>query len=52
MNENQKKNTERYRSNFDKIFGKKNEQPTKTPQATNDDESDVAGGVHPSDTTS
>lgn len=51
MNENQKKTTERYRSNFDNIFGKKNE-PTKTPQATDNDEADVASGVHPSDTTS
>ena len=38
---------------FDKIEAKireKNE-PTETPQATNGDEPDVAGGVYPSDTT-
>ena len=29
-----------------------NEQPIEAPQATNDDEVDVAGGVHPSDTAS
>ena len=53
MNESQKKTTEQYRSNYDNIFGKKkHEQPTTTPQATNDDESDVAGGVRPSDTAS
>jgi hypothetical protein len=51
MNENQKKTTEQYRSNFDNIFGKKNE-PTKTPPTTNDDEADVASGTRPSDTTS
>jgi hypothetical protein len=52
MNETQKKNTEQYRSNYDNIFGKKNEQPIEPPQTTNDDEADVAGGVHPSDTAS
>lgn len=44
---------DKFSDNFDKIFGKKkNEQPSKTPPTTNDDESDVAGGIHPSDTTS
>jgi hypothetical protein len=52
MNENQKKTTEQYRSNFDNIFGKKHEQLSEAPQATNDDEADVAGGVCPSNTTS
>jgi hypothetical protein len=53
MNESQKKTTEHYRSNYDNIFGKKkHEQPSKTPQATNDDETDVASGVRPSDTAS
>ena len=53
MNENQKKTTEQYRSNYDNIFGKKkHEQPTKTPPTANDDETDVASGVCPSDTAS
>jgi hypothetical protein len=44
---------DKFSNNFDAIFGKKkNEQPSKTPPTTNDDEADVAGGVHPSDTTS
>ena len=42
---------EKFDSNWDNIFGKKNE-PTKTPPTANDDESDVASGVRPSDTAS
>ena len=53
MNENQKKTTEHYRSNYDNIFGKKkHEQSTTTPPTANDDEADVAGGIRPSDTAS
>ena len=51
MNENQKKTTDEYRSNYDNIFGKKNE-PVKTPPTTNDDEPDVESGVRPSDSAS
>jgi hypothetical protein len=51
MNENQKKTTEQYRSNFDKIFGKKNE-TTETPPTANHDETDVASGVPTGDTAS
>ena len=44
---------DKFSNNFDAIFGKKkHEQSTTTPPTANDDESDVAGGVHPSDTTS
>jgi hypothetical protein len=44
---------DKFSNNFDAIFGKKkHEQPSKTPQATNDDETDVASGVRPSDTAS
>lgn len=42
---------EKFESNWDNIFGKKNES-NKTPPTTNDDESDVASGVRPSDTAS
>lgn len=44
---------DKFSENFDAIFGKKkHEQPSKTPPTANDDESDVASGVCPSDTTS
>ena len=43
---------EKFSDNFDKIFGKKNEQSNATPPATNDDEADVAGGVRTGDTAS
>jgi hypothetical protein len=42
---------DKFSDNFDKIFGKKNE-TTKTPPTANGDETDVAGGVCPSNTAS
>lgn len=44
MNENQKKTTEEYRSNYDNIFKKKekDEQSSTTPQTENNDGSNVA----------
>ena len=44
---------DKFSDNFDTIFGKKkHEQPSKTPPTANDDETDVAGGIRPSDTAS
>ena len=34
---------DKFSENFDNIFGKKNEQPSETPQTKDDDGADVAG---------